>query len=57
MTSFPERQALRHKARVFIQEARRRKGSEFAKTLKQWACNTRRQSHAKRPAPAQGELF
>lgn len=47
---------LRHTARVFLTEARRRKGSEFALTLKQWACNARTKSH-KRPAFAQGELF
>lgn len=57
MNPLPERAALRHKARVQIAEARRRKGTEFAQTLKQWACSARRQSHSKHPAPAQGELF
>ncbi len=56
MNPLPERAALRHKARVQIAEARRRKGTEFARTLKQWACSARRKSH-KHPAPAQGELF
>ena len=56
MKPYPEREMLRHTARVFLTEARRRKGSEFAQTLKQWACNARTKSH-KRPAFAQGELF
>jgi len=46
---------LRHTARVFLTEARRRKGTEFARTLRQWACNARTKSH-KRPVK-QGELF
>lgn len=56
MKPLPEREMLRHTARVFLTEARGRKGSEFSQTLIQWACNARRKSH-KHPAPAQGELF
>lgn len=56
MKPHPEREMLRHTARVFLTEARRRKGSEFSATLYQWACNARTKSH-KRPAFAQGELF
>jgi hypothetical protein len=57
MKPLAEQEILRHTARVFLAEARRRKGSGFARTLKQWACSARCKSHTKHPAPEQGELF
>lgn len=50
-----EREIQRMCARVYIQEARRRRGQAFAVTLLQWAKNARNRSNSYRPA--QGELF
>jgi hypothetical protein len=45
-------------ARVYLNEARRRRGQSFAATLLQWAKNARNRANAWRPAPpAQGDLF
>jgi hypothetical protein len=48
-----------HAARVYLAEARRRRGQSFAFVLLQWAANARHRAMAE-PAqrePAQGELF
>lgn len=57
MKQTPEVEQLRHTARVFLAEARRRKGSEFSKTLIQWARNTRRRAVSVVLKPKQWELF
>lgn len=50
-----EREIERHCARVYLAEARRRRGQSFAGVLLQWARNARNRSNAHRPA--QGDLF
>lgn len=50
-----EREIARHCARVYLFEARRRRGNWFAAVLLQWARNARNRSNAYRPA--QGDLF
>lgn len=45
-----ERDVQRHIARVYLAEARRRKGQDFAATLLQWAKNARNRSNAIKPA-------
>jgi hypothetical protein len=57
MKPLTEREALRHTARVFLTEARRRKGSDFSKTLIQWARNARRRALTLVLKPKQWELF
>jgi hypothetical protein len=42
-------------ARVYLQEARRRRGQAFATTLLQWAKDARNRSNAWKPA--QPDLF
>jgi hypothetical protein len=52
----PERRAfLIYYARVMIGEARRRRGTVFARTLLDWAAKARREADAIQPA--QRELF
>ncbi len=51
-----EREIQLHCARVYIAEAKRRRGTQFAKTLLIWAANARRRAGEKEK-PAQGELF
>lgn len=50
-----ERDVQRHIARVYLAEARRRKGQDFAATLLQWAKNARNRSNAIKPP--QFEMF
>lgn len=54
-----EYEIQRHCAKVYIAEARRRRGQSFAATLIQWAKNAKRRSwEAKRAsAPAQLDMF
>lgn len=53
-----EREMARMCARVYLREARRRQGQDFAATLLQWAKNARNGSNQLRPpAPRQPDLF
>lgn len=44
-------------ARVYLAEARRRRGQPFSWTLLSWAANARRRAAKVRATPVQGELF
>lgn len=50
-----EREIQRMCARVYLQEARRRRGQPFAATLLQWAKNARNRGNAWKPD--QADLF
>lgn len=44
-----DRKGLIHCARVFLREARARRGTPFARSLLRWAANARRQAAAAQP--------
>lgn len=44
-------------ARVYLAEARRRRGQPFSWTLLSWAANARRRASQVRATPVQGGLF
>jgi hypothetical protein len=55
-TPADERAVQLHCARVYLREARSRRGTAFSTTLLQWAANARRRSLAIDLRPAQREL-
>lgn len=59
MIKFSEYEIQRHCAKVYLAEARRRRGQSFAATLIQWAKNAKRRSwEAKRESvPIQLDMF
>lgn len=57
MTPAERRAALLHCARVYLREARARRGSSFSSTLASWAARARREAAAIDLRPAQQDLF
>jgi hypothetical protein len=56
-TPTERRATLLQCAKVYLREARARRGSSFALVLRQWAANCRRDAAALDTRPAQGRLL